>query len=125
MTALRVVKNERLEQRMIALDRANQIRAGNAETRARLKKMDGALGAYLVAELLEDMTSTIQALPVSRLLNSIRGVGPGKMEWFCRRAGCSLDRKVRDLTDRQRELLAEKLVHYAQYRERRGGLSRG
>lgn len=103
----------RQAQSLSALARANEIRCANAETKRMIRALASGDGRELVADILEDPglpSLPISSLPVGRLLATVNRLGSAKTLRLLRHANInSWDRKVRDLTVRQRADLARRL----------------
>lgn len=97
-----------LEQRRLALQRANAIRA----SRARLKN-DITAGVVDVRDILRRPPAWATTMKVWKLLISIRGVGQVKVHTMMRRAACSPSKTVDGLSVRQRRELCDQLERYA------------
>lgn len=94
------------EQRMSALARANEVRIENAQVLAEIHGLSYREGMRRVAGLLAE-PGTCGALPVYRLLMAPRRIGASKVATILRAAGVvSGDRRVRELSPRQRDMLA-------------------
>lgn len=99
-------------QSLAALQNANDKRSAMLAARHQIASLRLMEGRLLVADFLVcDVESPgAESTPVWRLLNAIRGFGPYKAERALIRAGIiSGDKRVRDLTNRQRVALAEQL----------------
>lgn len=101
------------DQRLEALARANQVRCANVQTKRMIHTLPLHEGRLLVAELLEDETVVslpVGALPVGRLLSSINRLGrAGTLRLLRRAEVSSWDKRVRELTSRQRLAVARQL----------------
>jgi hypothetical protein len=98
-----------VEQRMSALARANEIRSENAKLSRAIGKL-GALDARVkVAEVLLDPDEYVLAIPVDRLIKCIHGFGGERTAAVLRVAGVVGQRRVRQLTERQRKVIARAL----------------
>jgi hypothetical protein len=93
------------EQRRVALENANAIRARHAEVKRLVR--DGYLG---VEEVIEQPTADAETLTVLRLLLSAPGWGPVSVERVMRDAGVPVVRRVGSLNDRERRRLLEELA---------------
>lgn len=97
-------------QRLIALESANQVRISVADMKHRIRTQPRILGMRLVAELLLDPPEFVGTIRIGRLLRSIRGIGISKAHgWLYAADVRSEDRRVRELSVRQRSVLAELL----------------
>lgn len=108
---------ERTQQRHDALQRANRVRVlcGQFTTRLSAMPQDDAINEAI--DLLDDIDMLEAAMPVRRLLYAIPRVGMNKGMIVLRRAGImNADRRVRDLTLRQRRALADVLERHGWYR---------
>ncbi len=99
----------RRPQQLLALERANAIRRARSE----LKRRIGA-GELSATEIILDCPVEASRWPLAQLLASQRNWGSAKSREFLYRNGISEVKRVGDLTDRQRRLLAEELRRYAQ-----------
>lgn len=104
-----------MEQRQAALRAANKVRFANSQT---LKE----LSSKPFLEALDDLAAILRSptiasdpaggLPIRRLLIAPKRFGEGKAQTLLRTAGVMTgDRKVRQLTVRQRGVLADALEH--------------
>jgi hypothetical protein len=97
-----------LDQRHMALEIANRRRMSMATQRREIGAMSRLDGRDRVASLLVDPSLEIVAMPVGRLLLSIHRVGVKKVGWWLNLAEIrSADRRVGELTDRQRLSLVD------------------
>lgn len=99
-------------QREEQLANANQIRLALAEERHAVKRMQSVDARGYVAKLLEAPTDLQERHTVGQLLESIRLIGPDRRRRIFFRVGIDNNgkrRRIRDLTDRQREHLADLL----------------
>jgi hypothetical protein len=96
------------QQHMLALERANAARTAMMAERKRLKALSYDEGCLEVSLLLLHPPQQFQAFKMLHLLGSIQSVGPKRARIWLRRIGCrSFDYRLRELTERQRRLLAE------------------
>lgn len=94
------------EQRALALAKANTVRTTNRNLIVELGGLPRQDAECRVASMLLSSGSW-DALPVYRLLTAPRGIGSAKAALALKSAGVvSGDRRVRELTDRQRRTLA-------------------
>jgi len=93
-----------LPDRLLALERANEIR----RARAQLKRRIGG-GQLSAAEVILDPPVEAGKWPVTELLASQRHWGDAKCSKFLARNRISEAKPVGDLTERQRQLLASQL----------------
>jgi hypothetical protein len=101
-------------QRDQALALANHRRAILKTLREDLGDVDLKAGCGMVAAILADPTDHEAAIPVGRLLLSIDRFGVSSLQVVLRAAGImSADRRVRDLTVRQRSALGVALERRA------------
>ncbi len=100
--------SEPATQRERALELANQIRSANATTCRELRGLPFREGADLLADLLESgQVGAAGSMPVGRLVKCVRLIGDEGARRLMREADISSqDRKVRQLTVRQRQALA-------------------
>ena len=103
-----VMTQDRTEiQRFRALAKANEMRLEAAFIRRDLQAMSQAEGCRLVASLLVDAPDVVLSMRIGHLLRAIRRFGDAKVGSFLHVADVrSCDRRVRDLTVRQRRVLA-------------------
>ena len=97
---------------MAALHTANKYRFADAALRRKLKAMDYRDSARKAAKVLRSPTSHQQRMKLGYLLNSIHRMGPRRIRQLCRDAGVPsgfLQRRLSELTDRQREALGWRL----------------
>lgn len=97
-------------QHLEALQKANDVRSSNACVKQRIKAMtrDDALRAAI--EILLDPTQGTGAIPLNGLLRCIHTIGDSKIDKLCKKEKIGMaDRRIRDLTLRQRTALAETL----------------
>jgi hypothetical protein len=90
--------------RLAALQLANDVRRGRAELKRQI-----AAGVVLVADVLVDPPPVAAGIAVSALLISQRGWGRVKSMRFLSSNDVSEARKLGELSQRQRELLAAEL----------------
>lgn len=110
-----------LDQRQSALKRANEVRLTNAAFRRRVVNMDAVAGLLTVAMALENPTAEQAALKVEDLLRMPRWMGAVVINKLLITAGVRrAGRRVRDLSARQREVLAGGLRARAERRIREG-----
>lgn len=112
-----VISQDLQEQRFRALGTANTVRMQNATLRFQVKRLSFVDGLRAVADIL---TSADQpAIPIGRLLRSVRAVGHVKAAEWCShpKVACSQERLVKDMTVRQRLALAARLETHAARRE--------
>lgn len=102
----------RLEQQRSAIVRANQVRSRNMRTQRDIKALRPGDGRVAVADLLVGYRDgdPIGALSIRRLVLAIRAFGESKFQRLAMHAGIHTgDRKVRELSDRQRLAVADAL----------------
>lgn len=93
---------------MQALARANEIRAANALLSKEIRSLGPTVGLVRAARVLRTMEGESGAMPIARLLLSVHRLGDRKAGGVLRRAGISLGtRRIRDLTQRQRDHIAD------------------
>lgn len=88
-----------------ALQIANQTRTANAEVLRRIGSLDPQAAVREVARILERPEGA-DALTVGRLLQAVSGIGPYRAGRILRSSGLRSDRRLRELTLRQRRLVA-------------------
>jgi hypothetical protein len=101
-----------IEQRMAALAIANVVRTTNSQTWHDIRARGREAGRERAAELLEDLEpgEPLAAMPVRRLLLAIPRFGESRMRRCLANAGVhSGDRRVGQLSERQRQMLADML----------------
>lgn len=113
-------------QHMSALERANEIRSAHAELLEQIRvrpRTSPAVppsrrrgeGARRAAYVLERGRGPCERLRVDRLLEAVPRLGPNGTARFLRAAGVTLaDKRIGELTDRQRSQLAEALRAWAE-----------
>ena len=92
-----------VDQPAAALEKANVVRLAMSEVRLEL-----AAGVIALAEAIEDPRSG--SLTAFRLLTSIRRVGPHAARRVLMLAGVPEQKRIRDLTPRQRAALVDELA---------------
>jgi hypothetical protein len=101
-----------LDQRAEALKHANRVRLATCDLRREIRALGCVEGRLMVAGLLEGDVEfeTAGSMSVWRLVGSISKLGPVAAGGLLRKVGVlSGDRRVRDLSVRQRVLLASML----------------
>lgn len=113
-------------QHMSALERANEIRSAHAELIEQIRvrpQTSPAVppsrrrceGARRAAYVIERGRGPCERLRVDRLLEAVPWLGPGGTDRFLRAAGVTIaDKRIGELSDRQRTLLAEALRTWAE-----------
>jgi hypothetical protein len=97
-------------QHMDALTLANEIRFRRADIKRELLTLpDGPSAARRAADLLMDPPDFLLGMDVAALIGSCRRFGPARVGRVLRMAQVSGLRKVRDLTERQRDALVATL----------------
>jgi hypothetical protein len=107
---------DRSDQRMNALALANTVRRANHRTAKDIARMPGREGCNTVARLLRDgdEKGPLGAIPIGRLLIAPRQMGEERVQRLLRVAGVmSGDRRLRLLTQRQRDVLAAQMTRLA------------
>jgi hypothetical protein len=91
-----------------ALAKANRVRAEQRYLAATIRLLSAHEGRERVAALLEDggLDGGAGTITIGRLLRSIRGYGDVKADRAVDHVRVDRDRRVRDLTDRQRTRIA-------------------
>lgn len=99
------------EQRDQALALANQIRTDKAKLKARITSLGYATGAAMAAALVDDRHNDIAgAFSVREIIRCVPKLGDVAVHEAVKHCGIrTADRKLRDLTDRQRDELAHVL----------------
>lgn len=110
-----VVERPHQPQWSMALEAGNRVRVAQANLKVEIAGLPQVEGMAVVADLLEagDM-DVIGGMRVESLLCACRGIGRGKVGRLLVTAGCSGTRRVRELTGRQREAVAESLRAYGE-----------
>lgn len=109
------------EQRTGALRLANEVRSSNSRLRKEIFALEHLEGLGRVADLLDDPAPPVASLSVGRLLRYARRIGDAKVRRLLAVARVSSeDRRVGELTGRQRDVLAALLRADAQRALRRG-----
>ena len=96
-------------QQLSALERANHVRLLQIELKRQVRQAGVSGGRLLLATVLEDGPDARPelAMPVRRLLLLIPRMGEARVHRYLGKVGVySGDRRVRDLSDRQRLLIA-------------------
>lgn len=99
-----------LEQSFEALSIANRVRAEKVAIKERIGGLGRDAALEAAARIAEAPDGPAAALSVAHLVRAVPRMGEMAVVTACRRAGImSADRKLRDLTGRQRRALAETL----------------
>lgn len=97
-------------QRMTALEKANRVRLAKVMTKRTLGELDAKESVAYLAELIESDDATMAGMKLGEALLACRHMGVQGMGRIVKHAGVmSADRKIRDLTDRQRRDLVHAL----------------
>jgi hypothetical protein len=92
------------------LRHANSVRMGKVHVKAALGGMPRSEACEEAARICEDLDAITGALRVKELVQAMRRYGESATRAACKRAGImTADRKLRDLTPRQRAALAAAL----------------
>ena len=119
MSAVATVDFDKVAQRDLALQKANDVRTANARLLEEIATMPRQQGREFVADLLCDPPENVGAIPVARLLLALRRVGPTKTtEWMRAIGVVTPTRRVRELTVRQRGELAARVVRLSEWERR-------
>jgi hypothetical protein len=102
-------------QRLLALERANEIRRARAQLKQHL-----AAGRLSAAQVILDCPLEASSWPVAQLLASQPGWGSAKCGTFLARNQISEVKAIGELTERQRQLLAARLGHSGPTRNQPG-----
>ena len=91
------------EQKLSALEKANNIRRENARLKAELRGLDGPDSHRRAVAVLTNLEEheTVGSLRVKDFVGSVRGVGHARVARFLARAGVTPSRRIRELTFRQ------------------------
>lgn len=95
-----------VEQRAAALERANSARLDCSRVKTRISQLPRTESRALAVSLLEDPSEAMMRLKVWDLLMAIRGAGEVHVRFWLGRAGLFPQKRVRELTVRQRLELA-------------------
>lgn len=107
------------EQRTAALQRANDVRTANAETMRSIRSQPYLSALRAVADMIEANRPPAAAMPIWRVLRAVPKVGDVRVRRWIASAGIwSGDRRLDQLTDRQREHLVKQLRAIADLRTR-------
>lgn len=93
-----------MEQRLLALGRANEIRLGRAKVRREI-----GTRRLSAADVLLDPPECVLSMPIFELLMAQHRYGRSRSSGLLRRVRISEGRLIGALTDRERRLLAEAL----------------
>lgn len=105
----------RSAQQLNALQYANSKRLAAAEFKRDVFALGRRDGALHLAGLLLDPGEMLNAMPIQAALLSVKGIGAAKAITMLRAAGVSaVSRRVRDMSHRQRSMLALSLTYYAE-----------
>lgn len=101
-------------QRDIALAKGNRLRLAAAAFKRDLSQLTAPEGARVLADHIDDMPGDLQSLRVTDAVKAVRAIGEHKTRALRKACGItSSDRYIRDLTARQRQILAEELRYFA------------
>jgi hypothetical protein len=101
-----------VSQHLDALALANEIRLAQAAVLREIRSANGTAGD-LAAEALRNPTDTVGSIRLERLLRALPRMGPRYADKTLAEVGMSrgrLSRRVRELTERERHVLADALV---------------
>lgn len=90
------------EQRLTNLKRANEIRVGHANIRRYISTLTRRDGEQLVCDMLANPTGMVPSMRIDSLLLSINRVGKHILGRWINRAEVRSNRRVDELTERQR-----------------------
>jgi len=107
-----------LKQRQEALNIANDVRLANAALRTELKGLSREDALRRAAHVVLTLEGSSGSMKVESFLASIRGIGPQKVKAMLVEIQCFTPKRLRDLSQRQRDLLADVLVGIANKQER-------
>ena len=107
-----------LTQRQEALNIANDVRLANAALRSELKGLPRDDALRRAAHVVLTLEASSGSMKVESFLVSIRGIGPQKVKAMLVEIHCFTPKRLRDLSQRQRDLLVEVLVAIANKQER-------
>jgi hypothetical protein len=101
-------------QQLNALFLANTMRLAAAEFKRELSRLDRHAGACRLASVLsDDCDGPLGALQIQAALRALRGIGSEKASRIARWADVTVaSRRIRDLTPRQRAVIANALETY-------------
>lgn len=105
-----------MSQPLAALRRANAARTGIARVKAEVAALGQADGARRAAMMLRDPDEAVGAMTIDALILSVHRMGAARMVRLFNEARfpvATRHRRVRDLTERQRHLLADILEDLA------------
>jgi translation elongation factor EF-1beta len=94
------------QEKLRNLTRANDVRFGLAEIRQKIERFDAAGGREQMAELLMNPDEIVGAAQVGKLLRYPRGIGDVKVRRLLISTQTKPTKRVRELTERQRRVLA-------------------
>lgn len=100
------------DQRGDALAKANRVRLANAQTYREIRALPAPAAFRRVSGILRAPRGAECAMRVDALLSAASRIGPSKVAALIALAGVRhADRRLRDLTDRQRRVIATALDH--------------
>jgi len=105
----RAVVKLRLEQRRLALVKANETRRLMKEVRLEIHALSSREGRALVAAMLDHPDESVDPIPIGRLIACIRRMTPTQAERLCIRASVVPSRRVREISPNGRDRLAAAL----------------
>ena len=102
-------KTRVLEQRRLALVKANETRRLMKEVRLEIHALSSREGRALVAAMLDHPDEGVDPIPIGKLIACIRRMTPTQAERLCIRASVVPSRRVREISPNGRDRLAAAL----------------
>jgi hypothetical protein len=110
MSALAERTDAKAAQRTRALEKARVTKAAKRDLAAQLTGLTSQEARGLVADLLRDPPRVLQGLRLCHVLRMIPTIGEGTASNLLAMVGAGLHTRITDLSERQRELLADRLA---------------
>lgn len=101
---------EALDQRMSALERANEIRSARTNLKRRWKKIDPRTARRQLCEIVMDPAPEFSTWRVETALMALPWVGRVKVRRWLLESSIPLNKTIAGMTERQRESLVEKVL---------------
>jgi hypothetical protein len=100
------------EQRIIALQKGNQVRLRNAQLKRSLKTLTPAESRKAAVQVITNLQAHegAERMRVVQFLEAIRHAGPSSVNRWLNRAGISPTRRFQDCTHRQLQALADEVL---------------
>jgi hypothetical protein len=98
-----------MDQKLRALELANEVRMQAAKVKREIRVLPLLEGRAMVADVLRNEPERVGSMTASQLLNAIKRAGPSKVAGWCGRAGVPASKRVKNMTVNQRLSLADQV----------------